>query len=50
MARFAQGVACLAARPDPSDDVRMLPQGPLEKRTDAALIFDDQYFRSFTRS
>jgi hypothetical protein len=41
MARFAKGVACLAARPDPRDDVRMLPQGAFEKRPDAALVFDD---------
>src|ERR1700676_3578678 len=44
MARLAEGVACLAARPDPRDDVGMLPQGSFEKRADAALIFDNQYF------
>jgi hypothetical protein len=45
MARLTQGVARLTARADPSDDVRMLPQGSFEKRADAALIFDNQYFR-----
>jgi hypothetical protein len=45
LARLTQGVARLTARADPSDDVRMLPQGSFEKRADAALIFDNQYFR-----
>ena len=45
MARFAEGIATFTARPDPSDGVRMLLQGSLEKRANAALIFDNQYFR-----
>src|SRR5260221_1678074 len=44
MARFAEGVERLAARPDPSHDVGMLPQGSFDKRADAALIFDNEYF------
>jgi hypothetical protein len=48
MARFAEGIASFTARPDPSDGVRMLLQGSFEKRADAALIFDNQYFRRFT--
>ena len=41
MAGFAEGVACVTARPDPSYVVRMLPEGAFEKRADAALVFDD---------